>query len=129
MKIRAKFPFALFPSSNDTYVHSSILPSWENRIPEKVFQRGKGETFSCTNACCSHCCKLNVSGELARDFSTFFRFHEGSFIRTTLAKSERSDLFQPKRSKEIEHMSYAIKSYCKITLLMYCNIAYIFREQ
>ena len=78
-KQQAKFPFALLPSNNDSWMCSCILSSWENGITlNKLFTLG-GRLFNRPNQkhvlkrAESYRCEVNTLGIFACNFSTFFK--------------------------------------------------------
>ena len=96
-KHKAKFPFVLLASSNDSWICSCILSSWENGIPlNKLFTLGRlfnppkrKLVLKCAE---SHRCEANILGIFACNFSTFLRFLKGiHFRKFAFTESERSD--------------------------------------
>ena len=62
-------------------MHLLLLGEWNP--PEQVI-RTRDKTFKVYG---SHRCEGNISGKLARNFSTFLRFLEATFFRKSLVKS------------------------------------------
>ena len=79
VKTPSKISLFLRPSSNDSWMCSCILFSWENRIPlNKLFTPG-GRLFNqpkgkhVPKRVESHRCEVNALEILACNFSTFFK--------------------------------------------------------